>query len=141
METSLSKALFWAVGAFLAFFAFVVIAFVTGRTASSDQTYDEKRAQNRLITLAKLRADEELLTTTADWVNKEKMIVRLPLTDPSTFQHALTLIQAKPVQMGQPLPVIAPAKPSPSPAPAAPAMAPASSNPASPTPTPTPTKP
>ncbi len=133
--SSLFASLKWIVGLVLLFAVFAFIALFTSRMASSDTSYDDQQATLRVTTLEKLRADDEKLLTTADWVDKKANTVRLPLTD-ATFQHALDLVKAKgEPHAGDPLPNV----PAPTQAPApAPTPAPASATTPTPSGKPTP---
>ncbi len=115
----------------IGFAAFAAISAFTGRVASSDTSYDDDEAAKRVITLKKLKADEYQALTTADWVDKTKQIIRLPIND--ALAHTLDVLKAKAPQISAEIPGAAPA-PAPTPAPT-PSPAPAANK----TPTPAPT--
>jgi len=115
---------------------FAVIAFQSSRVAKDTTGYDEDQARLRAEKLAKLQAADEKTLTTADWVDKDKGIVRIPIDEAMTQEVAL--LQAKPVAAGTEIPgAAAPAAPAPAPASAPAATPPASTNAAPTTPQPT----
>jgi hypothetical protein len=89
----------WIFWTLLAFTIFAVIAAYSSRMANDYTDYDQKRAAERYVTLAKLReADHETLTTAA-WVDQGKGMVRIPIEEAMTREIAN--LKAKPVAVGQ----------------------------------------
>lgn len=91
----------WIFWTLLAFTIFAVIAAYSSRMTNDFTDYDQKRAADRYVTLAKLReADHEALTTVA-WVDQGKGIVRIPIEEAMTKE--IVSLQAKPVVMREPI--------------------------------------
>jgi hypothetical protein len=123
----------WYISVAVVLFIFVLVAFQSSRVAQDTTGYDEDQAKIRAEKLAKLQASDQKTLTTADWVDKDKGIVRIPIDEAMTEEVAL--LQAKPVAAGSEIPgAVAPAAPgaAPAPAPAATASGRASDNAAHP---------
>lgn len=120
----------WVLWTLLGFLLFAVVAVYSSHMTWIYPDYDQQRATERSATLAKLRETENKTLTTADWVDQDKKIVRIPITE--AMVKELDVLKDKPVAMGGPIPGTTPA-PSTNAAPAAPAPA----TPAKPAPAPT----
>jgi hypothetical protein len=134
--TSTTQPFRWYISVAVVLLIFAVIAYQSTRVAQDTTTYDQDQAKIRLEKLEKLRAADEKTLTTADWVDKDKGIVRIPIDE--AMSQEVALLKAKPVAMGVEIPgAVAPAPAAPA-APAAPStpatnaaptgMAPASTN-------------
>ena len=97
----------WFFGIFGAFLIFAAIAGYSSRMAQTAPDYDSQRAAARYATLQKLREDDQKTLTTADWVDKTKQIVRIPIQE--AMAKELDTLRAKPVQMGAAIPGTTPA--------------------------------
>jgi hypothetical protein len=100
----------WLVGIAAAFLIFVLIGVYSSRMTRDYSDYDQDRADQRYITLAKLRQDEQKLLDpvdaqgkpTAEWVDQDKGTVRIPIEEAMTEQVAA--LKAKPAVMGAVIP-------------------------------------
>jgi len=96
-------------------FIFALVAFQSSRIAQDTTGYDDDQAKLRAEKLAKLQAADQKTLTTADWVDKDKGIVRIPINEAMTEE--VSVLQAKPVGMGREIRgVMAPAAPAAAPA-------------------------
>ena len=101
-------------------------------------SFDQQRANDRYINLAKVRADEDkIINAPADWIDQGKKTIHIPIDE--AMAKEIDTLKAQPAQVGSALPVMTPPAPAPAkPAAAAPAApaATASTNaaPASPVP-------
>jgi hypothetical protein len=111
----------WYISVAVVLLIFVVIAFQSTRVAHDTTTYDDDQAKIRLGKLEKLQASDEKTLTTADWVDKDKGVVRIPINEAMTEEVAL--LKAKPVAMGAEIPGAVAAAPASAPAPSAAAPA------------------
>ena len=124
----------WVLWTLLGFVLFAVIGVYSSHMTWIYPDYDQQRVAERSATLAKLRETENKTLTTVDWVDQDKKIVHIPITE--AMVKELDALKGKPVAMGGPLPGTTPAPSiNTNAAPAAPAPA----TPAKPSPTPTPT--
>jgi len=110
----------WFFGLALMLLIFAAIAFYSKQVTVHTTGYDAEQAQIRYARLAKLREADQLTLTTADWVDQDKQIVRIPIDE--AIPETIAELQAKPVTM---CPSTAPAAPAAAPAPAATNAAPA----------------
>jgi hypothetical protein len=127
----------WILGITVAFVIFAVIAAYSSRMTHDYTDFDQQRAQERAVTLKKLRDDSNATLTSADWVDQDKKIVRIPIDE--AMAKELDTLKSQPAQVGREIPVVAPAPASTNAAPlaAAPATtnaAPAVATPPAPTP-------
>jgi hypothetical protein len=125
----------WYVSVAAILFIFVVVAVYSMRMAENTTGYDQEQAQERYARLAALQEQDRKTTTTADWIDQAKGLVRIPVEE--AMQQEVPVLAAKPVTMGAVIPgAVAPAG---LPAPATPAastnQAPAGNAPANPQPT------
>jgi len=122
----------WLVATLAAFGLFVAIGAYSARMTRDYSDYDNDRAQARYDTLAKLQHDELAVLIpvdaqgrpTAEWVDQDKGIVRIPIDE--AMAKALETLKSKPAAIGAAIPGAAPSTlASPAPAPAAVKSAPA----------------
>jgi hypothetical protein len=83
---------------------FVIIGFYSVQMTRNYNSFEDKRAAARYATLQKLRADEQAILTTADWVDQGKKIVRIPIDE--AMSEEIDILKAKPTVMGSLIPVI-----------------------------------
>ena len=83
---------------------FVIIGFYSVRVTGNYNSFEDKRTAARYATLDKLRADEQAILTTADWVDQSKKIVRIPVDE--AMSEEIDVLKAKPLAMGAAIPVI-----------------------------------
>ncbi len=112
----------WIFWTLLAFAIFAVIAAYSSRMTNDYTDYDQKRAAERYVTLAKLRDTDREALTTAGWVDQGKGIVHIPIEEAMALE--VTDLKAKPVALGGPL-VVPGAPPAVTSAPATTSAAPA----------------
>jgi hypothetical protein len=127
------------IGVVLLFAFFGLLALVLFRAAPRGDTYEQKRAKVRLEKLEAAQKQMVTALTTYGWVDKNKGVVRIPITDAMTLTVA-DLAEKKPAPanpIATPEPAAAPAT-SPAASPAAAATASPAGSP-SPTPAATPT--
>jgi hypothetical protein len=116
----------WLIGTAAAFAIFVVIASYSVRMTWDYTDYDQQRAADRKVTLAKVRQDEGKLLCpvdakgkpTAEWVDQAKGAIRIPIEE--AMVEEIDTLKAQPVQAGGEIPP----PPPPVPAKAAPAAKP-----------------
>jgi hypothetical protein len=123
----------WFLGIFAALAVFALVGIYSSRMAHNTTDYDDDQAKERYAKLAKLQAADQKTLTTADWVDKDKGVVRIPIDE--AMAQEVDLLKAKPLQVGIAIPgaVAPPANPAPAPAaPAAPSTNAAPAAPASP---------
>lgn len=114
-------------GVVLLFAFFGLLALVVFRASPRGDSYEQKRAKARTEKLAAAQKQMLMATTTYGWVDKNKGVVRIPITDAMKLTVA-ELADKKPAPAG---PI---ATPAPSPAPeTSPAASPAAGATASPT--------
>jgi hypothetical protein len=109
----------WYFSVAAALFVFVIVGVYSIRMADDTTGYDQEQAQERYAKLATMQELDRKTLSTADWIDKDKGIVRIPIDEAMTQE--VTLLQAKPVTMGAAIPGAVSA---PAPAPAAGAAAP-----------------
>jgi hypothetical protein len=99
----------WYFSVAAALFVFVIVGVYSIRMANDTTGYDEEQAQERSAKLATMQALDRKTLSTADWIDKDKGIVRIPIDEAITQE--IPLLQAKPVTMGAAIPgaVAAPA--------------------------------
>lgn len=121
----------WYFSVAITLFIFVVVGVYSSQMANNNTSgYDEQQAQIRKAKLDKMQDTDRKTLTTADWIDKDKGIVRIPIDEAMTEE--VGVLKAKAPAMGSALPVAAPV------APAAPAAStPAATNAAPATPSPT----
>jgi hypothetical protein len=91
-------------------FIFVIVAIHSSRVAHETTGYDEDQARIRTEKLQKLQASDTKTLTTADWVDKDKDIVRIPIDE--AMVEEVPVLKAKPLAMGSEIPgAVAPAAP------------------------------
>jgi hypothetical protein len=83
-------------------FIFVLVGVYSSRMAHDTTGYDYEQAQIRLATLHKMQATDRKTLTTADWIDKDKGIVRIPLAEAMTQE--VPVLAAKPLTMGTAIP-------------------------------------
>jgi hypothetical protein len=126
----------WLIGTLVAFVLFVAIGGYSARMTRDYSDYDQDRADQRKMTLAKVRDDENKLIypvddnqkPTAEWVDQGAGTVRIPIDEAMTEE--IDTLKAQPVAAGGVIPGSVPVAPAPA-APAtnaAAANAPASTN-------------
>lgn len=96
----------WIVGVLAGFMIFVVIAAYSSRMARDAGDYDQQRRTERLAILAKQRATDKQTLTTADWIDQDKGVIRIPIDE--AMPQTVAALKAKPVQMGAAMPGAAP---------------------------------
>jgi hypothetical protein len=105
----------WYLSVAVALLIFVVVGVYSIRMADNTTGYDQEQAQERYAKLAALQEQDRKTLGTADWIDKDKGIVRIPIDE--AMAQEVPLLAAKPVAMGAAIPgAIVPAS-----APAAPA--------------------
>src|ERR1700761_7105627 len=85
----------WYAGLAVVLLLFVFVAVYTSNVARNTGDYDQDEAAKRYATLAKVRADDEKKLTTADWADKAKGAVRIPIDE--AIPQEIVALQAKPV--------------------------------------------
>ena len=110
----------WLIGTLAAFALFAVIGAYSVRMTQDYTDYDQQRADERKVTLAKVQHDENALLSTAEWVDQAKGAIRIPIEE--AMVKEIDTLKGKPAAMGA---VIPPPTPPASPAPAKPTPAPA----------------
>jgi hypothetical protein len=121
----------WLIGVLLAFVIFSAIGNYSARMTNTYTDYDEQRAAQRKVTLAKTQdAENKLLypvdkqgKPTAEWVDQQKGTVRINI-DEAMNEEIDTLKDMAPgagpdINPPAPAPAAAPTAPAPAPAPAA----------------------
>jgi hypothetical protein len=99
----------WYLSVAAILFIFVIVGVYSSRMASNtDETdsYDQQQAQERLTKLHKMQDTDRKTLTTADWIDQDKGIVRIPIDEAMTEEVAV--LKARPVTMGA-IPVVVPA--------------------------------
>jgi hypothetical protein len=127
----------WLIGTLAAFAVFAAIGGYSARMTRDYSDYDQDRAAQRVITLAKVRAAEGKLLNpvdakgnpSAEWVDQDAGTVRIPIEEAMVAE--VDTLKAKPVASGTVIPGSAPAAPIPPATNAPAATAPKSSAPAS----------
>jgi hypothetical protein len=120
----------WLIGTLAAFALFALIGAYSARMTQDYTDYDQQRADDRKVTLAKVQHDENALLSTAEWVDQAKGAIRIPIEE--AMVKELDTLKGKPAAMGAVIPPPAPPAPA-KPAPAAGATSagkPAASQPA-----------
>jgi hypothetical protein len=120
----------WLVGTLAAFALFAVIAAYSSRMTWDYSDYDQDRAAQRYVTLAKLQHDEQALLSpvddkgkpTAEWVDQAKGVVRSPIEE--AMVKEIETLKTEAPQIGCEIPVTSAAPASTNAAPAAGAPAP-----------------
>jgi hypothetical protein len=110
----------WLIGVLAAFAIFSAIGNYSARMTSTYTDYDEQRAEQRKVTLAKVQqAENKLLDPvdkqgkpSAEWVDQDKGLVRIPIDE--AMSREIDTLKAEPPAMGSDL---APAAPAAAPAP------------------------
>src|ERR1700751_1213341 len=87
------------VGIVLLFILFGVIVLAIIGPSPRESDYEETRAKKRLENLKTLREDAEKALTTYAWVDKNKGVVRIPISRAMELTVA-QLAQQKPMQAG-----------------------------------------
>jgi hypothetical protein len=83
-------------------FIFVLVGVYSARIAHETTGYDDDQAKTRLATLHKMQAADEKTLNTADWIDQDKGIVRIPVNEAVTEE--VPVLAAKPVTMGAAIP-------------------------------------
>jgi hypothetical protein len=105
----------WYISVAVVLFIFVIVAIHSSRVAHETTGYDEDQARIRTEKLQKLQAADTKTLTTADWVDKDKGIVRIPIDE--AMVQEVPVLKAKPLAMGGEIPgAVAPAPAAPAPA-------------------------
>jgi|SRR5579871_6091622 len=104
----------WYITVAVLLLVFVVVGVYSSRMAYNTTGYDDEQADQRRATLAKLRETDQKTLTTADWIDKDKGVVRIPVEEAMTQE--VPVLAAKPVTIGAPLPAAAPLTPAAAPA-------------------------
>ena len=107
----------WYFSVAAALFVFVVVGVYSIRMADDTTGYDQEQAQERYAKLAALQEQDRKTLGTADWIDKDKGLVRIPIDE--AIAQEIPVLAAKPVTRGALIPgaVVPPS------APAAPAAA------------------
>jgi len=113
----------WLVGTVAAFAIFAVIGAYSARMTQTYTDYDEDRAAQRYANLAQVRADENKLLypldenkkPTAEWVDQDKGIVRIPIDE--AMSREIDTLKAQQPAVGCEIPGSVPAPPPAPPAP------------------------
>jgi hypothetical protein len=109
-ETQTTFPFRWYISVAFVLFIFVIVAIHSSRVAEDTTGYDDDQAKLRSEKLAKLLAADQKTLTTADWVDKDKGIVRIPIDE--AMSQEVALLKAKPVAVGSEIPgAVAPAAP------------------------------
>ncbi len=96
----------WIFWTLLAFTIFVVIAAYSSRMTNDYTDYDQTRATERIATLKKLQDADRATLGTADWIDQNKGIVRIPI-DEAILREIATL-KTKPLEPGASIVPVAP---------------------------------
>ena len=105
----------WIIGILAAFAIFALIGAYSSRMTWDTSNYYQQRALERKATLDKLRNAANQTLTTADWVDQNKKIVRIPIDE--AMAKEIDTLKSKSAQVGAeipgstPAPVAAPAAP------------------------------
>jgi hypothetical protein len=83
-------------------FLFVLVGLYSARIAHETTGYDDEQAQIRLATLHKMQDTDRKTLTTADWIDQDKGIVRIPIFEAMTEE--VPVLAAKPLAMGTAIP-------------------------------------
>ncbi len=83
-------------------FIFVLVGVYSARMAHDTTGYDEDRVQVRLGILHKMQDADRKTLTTADWLDKDKGIVRIPINE--AMLEEVPVLSAKPLAMGTAIP-------------------------------------
>jgi len=114
----------WFIWTLLAFLLFAVVGAYSSHMTRTYNDYDQQRVAERYANLTKLRAEAQQTLTTADWVNQDKKIVRIPIQE--AMVKELDTLKAQAPQVGGVIPGAVPAPtPATNAAPATPTEAPA----------------
>jgi len=127
----------WLIGTLVAFGLFVVIGDYSRHMNRVYTSYDQDRANQRYVTLAKVRHDENALLnpvddkghSTAAWVDQTKGTIRIPIDE--AMAKEIDTLKAQAPGPGAEIPGAVPAPP-PAPAPTAAAATPSAKTPATP---------
>jgi hypothetical protein len=117
----------WYLSVAVALLIFAVVGVYSIRMADDTTGYDHEQAAERSQKLATMQALDAKTLGTADWIDKDKGIVRIPIDE--AMAQEVPVLAAKPVTMGVAIPgaaVPAPASAPVTPAANAPAPMPAS---------------
>lgn len=101
----------WIFLTLLAFTIFAVIGAYSARMTNDYTSYDQQRAEERKVTLEKLRTAELQTLTTADWVDQSKGIIRIPIDE--AMVRVIADLRTKAPQLGCPIATAAPSTPAP----------------------------
>lgn len=88
-ETPSTVKLHWYISVALALFVFVVVGMYSMNMARNTTGYDEEQARERLEKLTKMRDQDAKTLFNADWVDKDKGIVRIPIDEAMTQEVSL----------------------------------------------------
>jgi hypothetical protein len=83
-------------------FIFVLVGVYSARMAHDTTGYDDQQAQIRLATLHKMQDTDRKTLTTADWIDKDKGVVRIPIDE--AVAQEIPVLAAKPLAMGTAIP-------------------------------------
>ena len=92
----------WYFSVAAALFVFVVVGIYSIRMANDTTGYDQEQAQERYAKLAALQEQDRKTLGTADWIDKDKGLVRIPIDE--AMAQELPVLAAKPVTMGAAIP-------------------------------------
>ena len=92
----------WYISVAFVLFIFALVGIYSSRMAHNTAGYDDDQAAQRYATLAKLRATDQKTLTTADWIDKDKGTVRIPIDE--AMVQEVPLLAAKPLTMGTAIP-------------------------------------
>ena len=92
----------WYISVAVALLVFAVVGVYSMRMASDTTDYDDAQAKVRTEKLAAMRAQDAKTLGTADWIDKDKGIVRIPIDE--AMAQEIPVLAAKPVTMGAAIP-------------------------------------
>ena len=92
----------WYFSVAAALFVFVIVGVYSIRMADDTTGYDQEQAQERYAKLAALQEQDRKTLGTADWIDKDKGIIRIPIDE--AVAEEVPVLAAKPVTMGAAIP-------------------------------------
>ena len=101
----------WYASVAVVIFLFVIVGLYSMSMARNTTGYDEEQGRIRAEKLAKMQALDEKTLNTADWIDKDKGVVRIPVNEAMTQEVAM--LTGKAPAMGVAIPGTAPAAPAP----------------------------
>jgi hypothetical protein len=124
----------WLIWTLAAFAIFSVIGGYSARMTRDYTDYDQQRAEQRKVTLAKVQQAESKLLypvddqkkPTAEWIDQDKGVIRIPIDE--AMSREVNTLRTKPAAMGGEIAAPAPAAAPPAAGATTPTTAPASTN-------------